>query len=339
MFKDGARYNGIGPYLKDYFGSRIVKASIDGGFTCPNRDGTLSYAGCYFCSDSGSGDFSGTRVSGDNTDTLKPVHIQMDAQIVSSSKKWHDFRCLAYFQNHTNTYADVSVLREKYETALSHPLCCGIVIATRPDCINDDVLNLLEEISRKTFLWIELGLQTSNDTTAALVNRCCTTKIYDECVERLISRGIRVVTHIIFGLPGESRDDMINTVRHVCNQKIFGVKIHLLHIMKNTVLGDAFTYCHNTSSDNERPKEPIYSTDIIPMSKEDYINTVADALEIIPAEITIHRLTGDAPADLLIEPLWSRDKKSVLNGINMELKRRGTFQGCHSSCERSISDI
>lgn len=313
MFKDGARYNSIGPWLKEYFGARTVKLAIDGGFTCPNRDGSLSYGGCTFCSESGSGDFAGSRAL--------TISEQMSEQIKTISNKWSDACYIAYFQNYTNTYAPAEELRTKYLEALAFPGCCGIAIATRPDCISDDTLELLAELNQKTFLWVELGLQTSNDRTADLINRQCTTAAYDDAVDRLTSRGVRVVTHVIFGLPGETHSDMIETVRHICQKNIFGIKIHLLHIMTGTALGKEYSAQQENS-----PVRPL----IVPMSKDDYINTVADALEIIPPDITIHRLTGDAPKDSLIAPLWSRDKKSVLNGINMELKKRGTLQGCRT---------
>jgi hypothetical protein len=308
MFKDGARYNSIGPWMKEYFGQRTAKLSLDGGFTCPNRDGKLSYDGCAFCSGNGSGDFAGDR--------RLSITEQMSAQAEFLYHKWNNCLYIAYFQNYTNTYASVDILRKKYEEALSYPDCCGIAIATRPDCINNDTLELLSELNQKTFLWVELGLQTSNDITAERINRCCSTAVYDDCADRLISHNIRVVTHVIFGLPGESHSDMINTVKHVCKKDIFGIKIHQLNIMADTAIGRE--YLTHTSDD------------IIPMDKNEYINTVADALEIIPKQITIHRLTGDAPPDLLIEPRWSCDKKSVLNGINMELKQRGTLQGIHA---------
>ncbi|MGN1350939.1 MAG: TIGR01212 family radical SAM protein [Anaerovoracaceae bacterium] len=308
MFKDGARYNGIGPWLKESFGQRIVKLSIDGGFTCPNRDGTLSSEGCIFCSERGSGDFAGDRSAS--------ITEQMDAQIRILSGKWKEFRCLAYFQNYTNTYAPAAVLREKYEEALRHPLCCGLAIATRPDCISPEVLQLLSELNQKTFLWVELGLQTARDDTARAINRCCSTAVYDDTVRRLTGAGIRVVTHIIFGLPGETPQDMLQTVQHVCSAPIFGIKLHLLHIMKGTALGHAFLH--------PAPFQPPFA---VPMEKETYIKTAADALELIPPEITIHRLTGDAPRQLLLAPLWSLDKKSVLNEIRRELKKRGTCQG------------
>ncbi len=329
MFRDGARYNGIGPWMKEYFGGRTVKLAIDGGFTCPNRDGTLSYDGCAFCSRSGSGDFAGDR--------SLSITEQMRSQVTVMSEKWQSAHFIAYFQNYTNTYAPAEELKKKYYEALSFPGCCGIAIATRPDCLNDDVIDLLCKINSETFMWVELGLQTSNDKTADIINRCCSTAVYDDAVARLNEAGIRVVTHVILGLPGETHDSMLETVRHVCSRNIFGIKLHLLHIMTETALGDEYIrqqdhspaaqYPGCSSHPQLKPAMPA----IIQMEKNVYISTVADALEIIPADITIHRLTGDAPRDSLIAPLWSRDKKSVLNGINMELKKRGTMQGSRVS--------
>lgn len=350
MFKNGAHYNGVGPWLKERFGMRISKVSIDGGFTCPNRDGTLGTGGCTFCSESGSGDFAGTRIQTDllhiedtkslcvkfhnasrtvsSSSTRFPlrnvpsVTAQINAQVSALHKKWNDFQCIAYFQNFTNTYAPVSILREKYEEALAHPLCVGLAVATRPDCLGDDILDYLAELNDRTFLWVELGLQTAHESSALSIRRGYPLSVYDEAVDRLASRGIRVVTHLIAGLPGESREMFLDSVRHVISQNIFGIKLQLLHIMKNTVLAAQW------QRERDFPLDSPLS--IQPLEKEEYISMIADALEIIPAHITIHRLTGDAPKETLLAPLWSRDKKSVLNGINMELKRRSSYQGSRS---------
>lgn len=360
MFKDGARYHGIGPLLKEQFGGRVVKVPIDGGFTCPNRDGTLGTGGCTFCSERGSGDFTASR-------TIS-ITQQIDAQIRLLSEKWGDFRCIAYFQNFTNTYAPLDTLRQKYEEALSHPKCAGLAIATRPDCLPPDVLDYLQELNRKTFLWIELGLQTGNDRTAAAFHRGYPGRVYDDSVDRLTARHLRVVTHLIAGLPGETEADFLASVRHVCRQPVYGIKLQLLHIMKGTPLGQQYLRQirdlsrHPESRKPADPKTPPdsptardaaitpaesrnfstscgrnggrtepeagLSTPITPLTREEYVTWIADALEIIPPEITIHRLTGDAPEDLLLAPLWSRDKKRVLNEIRRELKVRGSIQGC-----------
>lgn len=346
FFKDGARYNAIGPWLKEYFGGRIAKLAVDGGFTCPNRDGTLSTEGCTYCSRSGSGDFAG-----DRNDSIT---MQLRSQHKMMSAKWPEFRCIAYFQNYTNTYAKVHILRRKYEEALSYPDCCGIAIATRPDCIDDQVLELLSEINEKTFLWVELGLQTTSDSTADLINRCCSTAVYDDTVKRLTEAGIRVVTHVIFGLPGESHQDMLETVRHICQEPIFGIKLHLLHLMTGTAMGEEYlsqqaqisisgslpcpdgniyeNRVHDADKEESTVSDasPALRPPIRVMEKDEYISLVADALELIPADITMHRLTGDAPPDLLIAPEWCLKKADVLNGINKELKRRGSLQGCRA---------
>lgn len=325
LYKNGARYNSIGPWLLDHFGKRTAKAAIDAGFTCPNRDGTKGYGGCIYCSEEGSGEYAGTigkGISSDEKHILVPVkdHAVIDepaAQITSQldflKEKWGHPLCIAYFQNFTNTYAPVEHLERLYRNALSHPDCAGIAIATRPDCIDSDVLNLLDELSKETFLWVELGLQTTNDRTAEMINRQCTLAEYDGCADRLISRGIRVVTHLIYGLPVEDREIMLESTRHVCEKKIFGIKLHMLNILKHTAIEKM--WCEGKVS---------------LMDRDEYISLVCDALEIIPREITIHRLTGDAPADLLLAPDWIPDKRAVLNGINRELKRRGSVQGCRS---------
>ncbi|MBR2779089.1 MAG: TIGR01212 family radical SAM protein [Firmicutes bacterium] len=329
MFRNGARYNSIGPWLSRYFGERTVKAAIDAGFTCPNRDGTRGWGGCTFCSGEGSGEYAGIVHTGlsedgrmiipvkehaDGSGEIAPPVQQISSQLEFISEKWSDPLCLAYFQNFTNTYAPVEQLRRLYYNALSHPKCVGLAIATRPDCIGPDVLELLREINAQTFLWIELGLQTSHPQTAERINRCCTLEEYDRCVSQLLESGIRVVTHLMFGLPGESREDMMNSVRYVCREEIFGIKIHLLNILKGT------------------PMDRLYLNGEVPLpEREEYIQWAVDALELIPEDITIHRLTGDAPQGMLRAPLWAADKRYILNGINKELKKRGSIQGCRAA--------
>jgi radical SAM protein (TIGR01212 family) len=286
-------FNTIGAYLRKEFGCQISKLSLDGGFTCPNRDGTLGIGGCIYCSEDGAGHFAGDIVS----------------QIQLVSGKWPSGKYIAYFQSHTNTYAPVEVLRAKYNEALSHPDVIGIAIATRPDCLSIEVMELLVDLNRRTYLWVELGLQTKSDITANFINRCYPTSVFDESIEALSAAGIRTVVHLIFGLPGESREDMMDSVEHVVAKKPFGIKIHQLYLMKGT------------------PMESLYPDHIRLLKKEEYIDLVVDALEHIPQEITIHRLTGDAPTHTLIAPLWCLDKRSVLNEIQKEFKRRGSFQG------------
>ena len=294
------RINTIGTYLKKRFGTKTVKLSIDGGFTCPNRDGTKGTGGCVFCSASGSGDMaSGTgRIADD-----------LAAQISLLSDKWPDAAYLAYFQSHTNTYAPVPVLREKFFAALDQPGIVGIAIATRPDCLPDDILDLLSEINDRTFMWVELGLQTTHPATAEAMNLCYTPDDYYAAADKLISRGIRVVTHLILGLPGESRDMMMASVRRVCGQKIFGIKLHMLNLVKGS------------------PMEKLYPDYVSFDTIDDYADTVISALELIPPGITVHRISGDAPRSTLISPVWSYKKRTILNSIHNRMRLRNTWQG------------
>lgn len=304
--------NSIGSWLKNHFGSKVVKLSIDGGFTCPNRDGTAGTGGCIFCSAQGSGELAGNVAS----------------QIDLLSEKWPNVhKYLVYFQSHTSTYAAAEKLRIQYEEALSAKFpsnasdipsvdnnhgegdkeIVGIAIATRPDCLGDDILDLLSEINEKTFLWVELGLQTIHGDN---INRCYDLSVYDKAVADLTSRNIKVVTHLILGLPGESKYNMKESLEYICSSPIFGLKLHLMNVVKGA------------------PMEKLYPGYCPFSSPEEYINLVCDLLEIIPPEITIHRLTGDVPRKLLISPEWSYKKRTILNGIAHEMKLRGSYQGC-----------
>ncbi|MBR0138983.1 MAG: TIGR01212 family radical SAM protein [Firmicutes bacterium] len=286
-------YNAIGPVLTKEFGKRVVKLSLDGGFTCPNRDGSAGTGGCIFCSSSGSGDFTG------------PLSLQ----IGQLKRKWPDSLYLPYFQSHTGTYAPVPRLRELWDEALAIPGAVGLAVATRPDCLPDDVLDLLSEYNGKTFLWVELGLQTSKEETARLINRCYPSEVYDEACLKLKARGIRTVTHLILGLPGETKEDMLASARHVFSFDPYGIKLHMLHVMKDTPLAEMYP-----------DRCPL-------MSMDEYVSLVCDILEETPQSVTIHRLTGDAPKELLIAPDWTRNKHAVLNAIQREFKARGTRQG------------
>lgn len=286
-------FNSIGVYLKKQFGCKVIKLSLDAGFTCPNRDGTKGIGGCIFCSADGSGDFAS----------------DIPGQINLLSKKWPSGKYIAYFQSHTNTYAPVAVLREKYEQALSYPDVIGIAIATRPDCLSSEVLELLAELNRKTFLWVELGLQTIHENTAQLINRCYSLSVFDEAAAELSRLQIKTVVHLILGLPGETREDMLNSVQYVCRKKIFGIKLHLMNVLKGTRLAE------------------LYPHGIHIPQKEEYINLVVDALELIPHTVTIHRVTADAPRHLLLAPEWGYEKRSILNGIQKEFRLRGSYQG------------
>lgn len=283
--------NTIGRWLKQNFGEKVVKLSIDGGFTCPNRDGSIGHGGCIFCSPEGSGELSSN----------------IKDQISLLSKKWPNVKSyIAYFQSHTNTYAPAEELRKKYYEALNTPGMVGIAIATRPDCLPEDVLNLLSELNEETFLWVELGLQTIHGDR---INRGYTLDVYDKSFNELKRRGIRVVTHLILGLPEESKEDMLSSVTYVTKQSPFGIKLHLMNVIKGSSM------------------ETLYPGYIPFDSPEEYINLVCDIIETVPEHITIHRLTGDVPRKLLIAPTWSYKKRTILNGIAGELKKRGTHQG------------
>ena len=300
----GERYNSISNFLKSEFGQKTVKLSIDAGFTCPNRDGSKGYGGCAFCSGGGSGELAAS-MTGDSAS----VSASITEQIGRLSEKWPDAYYLAYFQSFTNTYAPVDVLRERFYAALDDTRISGIAIATRPDCLGNDVLDLLEEINRSHFMWVELGLQSIHDSTLKAMNTCYTVSDYDRAAAALAERGIRVVTHLILGLPGETQEMMLQSLKHVCSRQVFGIKLHLMNIIKTS---------------------PLYETmpDYVPFgSIEEYVDLVVRCLEIIPPEVTIHRLTGDVPRKLLVSPEWSYKKRTILNAINRELALRGTFQG------------
>ena len=300
----GERYNSISNFLKDEFGRKTVKLSIDAGFTCPNRDGSKGYGGCAFCSGGGSGELA-AHLSSD----LSSITASITEQIDRLSDKWPDACYLAYFQSFTNTYAPVDALRARFFAALNDPRISGIAIATRPDCLSDEVLDLLEEINREHFMWVELGLQSIHESTLKAMNTCYTVSDYDRAAAELARRGIRVVTHLILGLPGETRDMMLASVRHVCSRPLFGIKLHLMNVIKTSPLYEAM---------------PGY----VPFdSIEEYVDLVVRCLEIIPADVTIHRLTGDVPRKLLVSPEWSYKKRTILNAINRELVLRGTRQG------------
>ena len=304
----GVRFNSIGNELRKTFGRRTVKLSIDAGFTCPNRDGTCGYGGCAFCSGDGSGELA-AHLSADTEALASAISSSISEQISLLSDKWPDAAYIAYFQSHTNTYAPVSILRRLYYQALDDPRISGIAIATRPDCLGEDVLDLLEEISRSHYMWVELGLQTIHEETSRAMGIGYDLEVYDRAVSEFLSRGIRVVTHLILGLPGETEEMMLDSVRYVCSQPVFGIKLHLMNVVKTSRLSEMMP-------------------DYVPFgSIEEYADLVVRCLEIIPPEITIHRLTGDVPRRLLIAPEWSYRKRTILNKINSELAARDTHQG------------
>lgn len=296
------RYNALHDELKREFGQKVMKLSIDGGFTCPNRDGTVGTRGCIFCGEEGSGEFAGSR--------FNPIKVQVEEQIKLLSKKWKTDKYIIYFQNFTNTYASVDKLRSLYYEALSIEGVVGLAIATRPDCLGDEVLDLLSEINEKTYLWIELGLQTIHEETAKFIRRGYPLEVYNEAVKKLKERNIKTVTHIILGLPYESKEEILETVRYVGDTGTWGIKLHSLYIQKDT---DLYRY---------------YLKNPFPiMSKEEYVSLVVDCITILPPNMVIHRLTGDCKKELLYEPRWTLDKLGVIASIEKELKNRKTYQG------------
>ncbi|MGN1419997.1 MAG: TIGR01212 family radical SAM protein [Eubacterium sp.] len=285
------KYYSLNNYLKDTFGCKVYKISLDAGFTCPNRDGTLGTKGCVFCSAGGSGDFAqSSRLS-------ITQQIEKGKELVSSKIKSGKY--IAYFQAYTNTYAPVNVLREKYYEALNHKDIVALSIATRPDCLDDDVINLLDEINKIKPVFVELGLQTIHEKTAEYIRRGYTLDVYDKAVKNLKSIGVNIVVHIILGLPNETKADMLETVKYVCQSGIDGIKLQLLYVLKNTDL-----------------EKDYLDGKFKALEFDEYIDLIQDCLEIIPDNIVIHRLTGDGAKKDLLAPLWSADKKRVLNAIN-----------------------
>ncbi|QCT03928.1 hypothetical protein E6C60_3217 [Paenibacillus algicola] len=288
--------------MREVFQEKVFKVTLDAGFTCPNRDGTIAKGGCTFCSARGSGDFAGSR----RDDLVTQFNTIRDRQ----HQKWPHAKYIGYFQAYTNTYAPVEELRVYFETILKQPGVVGLSIATRPDCLPDDVVEYLAELNERTYLWVEMGLQTIHESTSQLINRAHDTQCYYEAVEKLRRHNIRICSHIIYGLPQEDHEMMLSTGRAVAGMDVQGIKIHLLHLMRKT------------------PMVKQYEAGLLRFLEQDeYIGLIADTLEFLPPEMIVHRLTGDAPRDLLIGPMWSRRKWEVLNGIDAELKRRNTWQG------------
>ena len=305
MFKysnTNKRYHTLDYFYKNKFGCKIAKISLNGGFSCPNKDGTKGVGGCIYCSKLGSGDYAGN--------PLKSIKDQFMEIKKVMDKKWHDTKYIAYFQANTNTYAPVKILKEKYEKVLKIDGVVGINIATRSDSITDECLDYLEELNKKTFLNIELGLQTIHEKTNILINRGETLKEFEDMVKKLRKRHINVIVHIINGLPYETKEMMLETVKYVNNLDIQGIKIHMLHIIKNTELANLY----------EREHFHV-------LTKEEYVDIVCDQLELLREEIVINRITGDPNPNELIEPTWLIKKFGVLNEIDKEMVRRNIFQG------------
>lgn len=289
--KQQMEYYSFNQYLKDTFGQKIYKISLNAGFTCPNRDGTIDTRGCIFCSEGGSGDFA------ESPDLSITQQIENGKSRVKNKIK--DGRYIAYFQAFTNTYAPIDILRAKYYEAVNHKDIAAVSVATRPDCLPDDVIELLNEINKIKPVFVELGLQTTNEKSAEYIRRGYPLSVYDKAVKKLRAINVNIVTHIILGLPNETKDDMLSSVKYVCDGRTDGIKLQLLHILKGTDL----------AKDYEAGKFKA-------LEFEEYLEIIKECVEIIPKDIVIHRLTGDGAKKDLIAPLWSADKKRVLNAIN-----------------------
>ena len=300
------RYHTLDYFYKTKFHSKVFKVSLNAGFSCPNIDGTVGYGGCIYCSSSGSGDYAGNP----NDDLVKQFN---DVKEIIH-KKWPSAKYIGYFQAHTNTYAPVHILKEKYEKILEIPNVVGLNIATRADAINDECLEYLTELNKKTYLTIELGLQTIHEKTTKLINRCHSLECFEDMVKKLRERNINVVVHIINGLPYETKEMMIDTVKYLNKLDIQGIKIHMLHILKGTKLEKLYQ------------NNPFHI-----LTKEEYINIVCDQLEYLREEIVINRITGDPSLDELVEPNWLVKKFCVLNDIDKEMVKRDSYQGKKAS--------
>ena len=298
----GKRYYSFDSFLKNYFGEKIYKVSLDGGFTCPNRDGTLGTGGCIFCSEGGSGDFASS--------ACLSVTDQITAGIKMVSKKIENGKYIAYFQAFTNTYGPIEKLKSLYMEAVNDPRIVALAIGTRPDCLPPEVLDLLERLNKIKPVFVELGLQTIHEVTASFIKRGYALPCFDEAVLNLHKIGILTVVHLILGLPGETNDMMLASVRYLNHLPIHGVKFSMLHILKHTDLADYYE------------KHPF---DVFTL--ESYVDLLLKCIENLSPEIVIHRLTGDGPKDLLIAPTWSLHKRKVLNAIAHEMKVLDIRQG------------
>ena len=297
-----SRFRSLNDDLRERFGEKLYKLTLNGGCTCPNRDGTLGTRGCIFCSEGGSGEFAAS------------PQLSIQEQIEDGKRRLAGKRpvkkYIAYFQAYTNTYAPVEHLRRVFTEAISCPEIAVLSIATRPDCLGEEVLELLEELNRRKPVWVELGLQTIHEKTASFIRRGYSLPVFDRAVKELEARGIEIIVHTILGLPGETADMMLDTVRYVNSTPATGIKLQLLHILKHTDLADYYQH-----------------TGFHILTMNEYVDLVIRCLEVCRPDLVIHRLTGDGPKDLLIAPEWSQAKRQVLNTIQKELKRRNTFQG------------
>lgn len=305
-------YYALDYYLREQFGEKVYKVALNAGMTCPNRDGHIGTGGCIFCSAGGSGDFAG--------DVHKSITEQIEQGITGTSK-FHAEKYIAYFQAFTNTYAPIERLEAVYTEAITHERIAAVSIATRPDCLSDEVISLLERLNRQKPVWVELGLQTMHERTAAYIRRGYPIACFESAVERLSKAGIPVIVHVILGLPGETKEDMLETVAYLNRQPIQGIKLQLLHVLQGTDL----------ATDYAAGKFAVLDMD-------EYVQIVCDCIGTLRSDIVVHRITGDGPKDILIAPLWSTAKRKVMNEIHHQLKLQGISQGCKAGAIQ-MSDI
>ena len=299
---DEKPYRDLNTYYRNLFGGKTAKISLDGDFTCPNRDGTIGTGGCLFCSAGGSGDFAES--------AALSIKEQIAKGKSQTSAKWEHPRYIAYFQAFTNTYAPVNTLRQKYEEALPQPDIVGLSIATRPDCLGEDVVELLAELNGKTKLWVELGLQTAKETSAHFIRRGYDNAVFTDAVKHLAAHDISVVAHVIVGLPGETEEDLLKTMDYINSLPIEGVKLQLLHVLEHTDLAQLYR-----------------SGQYTPLTLEEYIDLLCACIARLRPDIVLHRLTGDGDKNILLAPLWSLNKRHVLNTIHKTLRQRNIRQG------------
>ncbi len=299
---NGKPYHSLDYMLKQRFGEKVYKVTLNGRMSCPNRDGTIGHGGCIFCSTGGSGDFA--------ADAALSITEQIDSQIALLSAKRPIHKYIAYFQAYTNTYAPVDYLERIFSEALSHPGIVALSIGTRPDCLGQDVIALLSRLNRIKPVWVELGLQTIHEDTARYIRRGYPLSCFEDAFERLQGEGLETIVHTILGLPGESREDILKTMDYLSRKQIQGIKLQLLHVLQGTDL----------AADYFAGKFQV-------LDREEYLDLVADCLEHLDPSIVIHRVTGDGPKDLLIAPLWAARKREVLNLLHHRLKERHSYQG------------
>lgn len=304
----GKPYYSLDAYCKNTYGEKLYKIALNAGMTCPNRDGKLDTRGCIFCSAGGSGDYAVSCQS-----TASSMQEQIDAGLSLFHAKKTGSRFIAYFQAYTNTYGPLSYLEEIYTLALEEPIIAGISIATRPDCLSEGVLSLLKRLQYdypEKFIWIELGLQTIHEDTAAFIRRGCPLSVFDTAIRKLAAIHIPIIVHLILGLPGETDEQMLQSVQYLNDRPIFGVKLQLLYILKNTDLAEYYAQGHFEA-----------------LTKEHYIDLLLSSISHLSPDIVIHRLTGDGPKELLIAPLFSLHKRNVLNTLHQECKQKSIWQG------------